>query len=347
MPAGAARSPRALPGGFAGFGGLPEREVQRALLVAGRTFFGLAHLFGALLTQLAVARVAFDVVVDVSVAGSVGVARLDQVLYQRDHAGYVLGGPRLHVRKADPEKLQALVEGVGVAAHYLLPRDAFFVGLVDDLVLDVRDVLDERHVVAPAPEIPHDHVPEQRRAGVADVDVVVDRGPADVESDPAALPHLHGASAQIVPYLYAHALSLASLARSILPRASSAPNTAKRYAISGPRSRPVSASLKGCRRSRVFIPSSLAQARSSRTSSRPLSRSSIFQPSRTTAACAKTASLDSGSSWTKAEGFTGPVISRTNRGASESNRISSRTASTARSSLPSGRGSSRKGSSRS
>src|SRR5215210_3388176 len=54
VPAGTTRSPRALPGGLAGLGSLPEREVQRALLIVCRAFLGLAHLFGALPAQAAV-----------------------------------------------------------------------------------------------------------------------------------------------------------------------------------------------------------------------------------------------------------------------------------------------------
>jgi hypothetical protein len=120
------------------------------------------------------------------------------------------------------------VEGVRVAVYYLLPGDSFLVGLVYDLVLYIRDVLDERHIVTPAPQIPGHNVPEQRRPRVADVDVVVDRRTADVEAEPATLPHLDHLAAHAVFYEQTHAPSLASLARSIRSLASSGPNTAKR-----------------------------------------------------------------------------------------------------------------------
>src|SRR3954447_16523107 len=126
------------------------------------------------------------------------------------------------------------MEGVGVATHDLLPRDALFVGLVDDLVLNVRDVLHEPNLVAPVPQIPDYHVPEQRRARVTDVDVVVDRRTTDVQADPAVLSNLHHSSAQSILDLNAHTPSLASRARFIRACASRAPSTVKRYAISGP-----------------------------------------------------------------------------------------------------------------
>src|SRR3954454_5143887 len=208
VPAGTSWSPRALPGGLTGLGGLPQREVQRTLLVAGRAFLGLAHLVGTLPAEATVGWVALNVVVDVTVAGGVGVAFLDELLDQRDHLGDVLGGPRLYVREVDPEEFQPLMERVGVAAYDLLPGDTFFVGLVDDLVLDVRDVLHEPDLIAPVPEIPYDHIPEQRRPGVAYVDVVVDRRTADVQADPAILSYLHHLSAQGVVNVNAHAPSL-------------------------------------------------------------------------------------------------------------------------------------------
>jgi hypothetical protein len=85
---------------------------------------------------------------------------LYEFFYERDHLGDVLRRPRLHVGQADAEQRQPLVEGVGVAGDDLLPGDALGVGLVDDLVLDIRDVLDEGHVVAAAAQVPDDHVPE-------------------------------------------------------------------------------------------------------------------------------------------------------------------------------------------
>ena len=216
--------------GSPGFGGLPQREVQRAPLEAGLALLRLAHLFGTLVAQGAVGREALDRVVDVASGffRGVRVALLHELFDQGDHLGDVLGRAWLDVGQPYAEHLKPLVEGVRVAVYYLLPGDPLLVGLVDDLVLYVRDVLDERHVVTPAPQVPGDHVPEQRRPRVTDVDVVVDRRTADVEAEPATLPHLDHLAAHAVPYEQAHAPSLASLARSIRSLASSAPNTAKR-----------------------------------------------------------------------------------------------------------------------
>jgi hypothetical protein len=175
--------------------------------------------------ELAVLREALHRVVDVAVGGRVGVASLDELLYERDHLGDVLRGPRLDVREADAEEFQSFVEGAGVAAYDLLPGDALLVGPVYDLVLYIRYVLDELDVVAAALQVPDHHVPEQGRPYITDVGVVVDRRPADVEVDPAVLADLDEVAAQSVVHAYAH---ISSLARSIRERDSSAPRTANR-----------------------------------------------------------------------------------------------------------------------
>src|SRR5215212_12068624 len=228
VPARASWSPGAFPGRLARFGGLPQGEVQRAPLETGLPLLRLTHLFGTLVAQGAVGRKALDRVVDVTVAGGVCVALLYQLFDQGDYLRDVLGGARLDVGQPYAEHLETLVEGIRVAVYDLLPGDTLLVGLVDDLVIYVRDVLNERHVVTPAPQVPGDHIPEQRRPRVANVDVIVDRRTADVEAEPATLPHLDHLAAHAVFYEQTHAPSLASLARSILSLDSSAPKMAKR-----------------------------------------------------------------------------------------------------------------------
>src|SRR5918997_2198724 len=93
VPTWAPGSPRALPGGLAWFGGLPQREVQRAPLESGPALLRLAHLVGTLVAQGAVGREAPYGVVDVASGffGGVGVALLYELFDQGDHLGDVLG----------------------------------------------------------------------------------------------------------------------------------------------------------------------------------------------------------------------------------------------------------------
>jgi hypothetical protein len=88
------------------------------------------------------------------------------------------------------------VKGVRIAAYDFLPGHTFVVGFVDYLVVDVCDVLDEGNLVSSTPQVPCDHIPEKGSAGVADVNMIVDRRAADVNADLPVLPDLDLLSAK-------------------------------------------------------------------------------------------------------------------------------------------------------
>ena len=67
-------------------------------------------------------------------------------------------------------------------------RDAPLVGLLDQLVVDVGDVDDPGDVVAAVLQITLDRVEDHRPDHVADVRLVVDRRPAEIDADLAG-PH--------------------------------------------------------------------------------------------------------------------------------------------------------------
>jgi hypothetical protein len=99
VPARTPLAPGTLPGRLARFGGLPQREVQRAPLEAGLALLRLAHLFRTLVAQGAVGREAPHGVVDVASGflRGVRVAFLYQLFDQGDHLRDVLCGARLDV----------------------------------------------------------------------------------------------------------------------------------------------------------------------------------------------------------------------------------------------------------
>ncbi len=67
-------------------------------------------------------------------------------------------------------------------------RDAALVGLLDQLVVDVGDVDDPVDLVAAVGEVPLDAVEDHRPDHVADVSLVVNRRPAEIDAD-LARPH--------------------------------------------------------------------------------------------------------------------------------------------------------------
>ena len=124
VPAGAAVAPRARPERLAGLRPLPQREVERALLL-------LVHLdararleiVGALARELAVTGEARHRIVDVA-AGGVGEALLLQPANDVDHLGDVLGRARLEIGRREAERAEVDLHLLGVLARHRVGRSA-------------------------------------------------------------------------------------------------------------------------------------------------------------------------------------------------------------------------------
>ena len=186
MPAGAAASPRRVPPGvLALLVRLPEREVARVLLEHALLLFlgRVAHRRLVVVTarQAPVVGIAVDAEIDVA-AGFVGEAQFDELLDQGDDLRDRPGRERLVIRAAEAEQVGVLdvpARGVGGESR------AVAGGSRVDLVVDVGDVLHQRHVVAallePAAE-PHG---DDERPRVPHMDSLVDGRPAEVHADRA------------------------------------------------------------------------------------------------------------------------------------------------------------------
>ena len=174
-----------IPGSLAGLGGLPEGKVAgRVLLILvhidARAVFHAAQVF---LAQLAVLRKGGQAEVPGAVFGLVGSAGRGQLLDQLDHARNVLGGAGNDLGPLDAQGIQILKEGLLRNWRvYVADGNAGGCGVADDLVVHVGDVHDvaERH--SRELEEAAENVYLQESAEVADVAVVVDRGPAGVHA---------------------------------------------------------------------------------------------------------------------------------------------------------------------
>ena len=184
VPAGTARAPGGVPGGLAGLGALPQREVARvALGIVGLGVIGGAHVIHPLAGQRTVRRVRPHVEVDAAVGG-VGVPAADQPVHQGDHLRHVPGGPRLDVRGDAAQHGVRPAERPLVALGHQPPRHALGRGDPEDLVVDVGDVPAERDLVSAGPQPPGEDVEDHARPDVPDV-----RG------------RLHGGAAQVQRHL--------------------------------------------------------------------------------------------------------------------------------------------------
>jgi hypothetical protein len=81
----------------------------------------------------------------------------------------VVGGLGLHVGLENPQRLHVPLIFSDVALGDLERRDSFLVGAPDDLVIDVREVLDESNSISCEGQIPTDDVEGDGAPRVADV----------------------------------------------------------------------------------------------------------------------------------------------------------------------------------
>ncbi len=201
VPAGTALGDdarRRRPGRLAGFGRLPQHEVGDVALVGRDIDSGAGdHLVERALCQRAVARQHRVRGVhrlrreQHMVFGNVGEAAGDELLDDRPHLRNVFGRARLHRRRQATERghvvLILLIGLLGDLADRLVQRQAGKVarGARVDLVVDVGDVADIRHVLGAVVMAQHaeQQVEHDRGAAVADMGEVVDRRPAGIHAD--------------------------------------------------------------------------------------------------------------------------------------------------------------------
>ena len=110
-------------------------------------------------------------------------APVDQRRYHRDDLRDMPGGPGFKVGRQH-------AEGRGVPVHFLDEAfgqrgDRFIIlpGAGDDLVVNVGDISDIKHLQPPAFEITADHVEHDHDPRVADMAEIIDRHAADVHLD--------------------------------------------------------------------------------------------------------------------------------------------------------------------
>ncbi|CAO0827998.1 hypothetical protein SMICM17S_00216 [Streptomyces microflavus] len=184
MPAGPAAAPRGLPARLAGLGRLPHGEVPLVALAGLALAGGLPQVVQLLVGELQVAGEGPDVEVDVAV-GLVGVAALDEAAHHLDHLGDVAGGTGLVGGRQAAQRVVAVVERALVLVTDRPPGAALLGGLLDDLVVDVGDVPDERHVVAAVGEPAAHDVEVQSGTDVPDVRCGLDGSATEVDRDTA------------------------------------------------------------------------------------------------------------------------------------------------------------------
>ena len=182
VPAGTPLSPRRRPARLAGLRALPQGEVHGVLLeLAGGDARAGLELLERLVGELAVLLVHAGAEVDVAVPRRVGAALLDKRLDDGQNFRDVLRRARMYRRGPDVQPGGVrLVLGDILLGHGHVVR-ALLVRAADDLVVDVREILHERHLHPAVLEVPPQDVKDADGSRVPDVDEVVDRRAAGVD----------------------------------------------------------------------------------------------------------------------------------------------------------------------
>ncbi len=188
VPARPALAPRRRPVRLTRLRLLPQHEVERiAFRLVDRDARARAQIAQLAAGQLAVVGKAGHRVHHVAVRRDVRVTLVDQLFDHRDDAGHVLRGLGLDVRPQQAEPVVVLVHRLREAARERLHALAVLLRAIDDVVVDVRDVADEGHLVAAILEIAAHDVERGLRPRMAHVAEVVDRIAAQVHAHHAGL----------------------------------------------------------------------------------------------------------------------------------------------------------------
>ena len=181
VPAGAAPTPRGGPGRLARLGGLPQRKILRAALTFGFRL-ALLHILDAITGQRTVIRTFGDIPcgdVEINRAGGVfscGATRHGRRIAGVDKPRHVLHHLRDKARRARLHRGWEHTEGVVglgelalVGGYPLPPRAVVFCGLGQNLVINVRHIAHECHVIALGQKPTAQNVEGHAGAQVADM----------------------------------------------------------------------------------------------------------------------------------------------------------------------------------
>ena len=169
--------------GSPGFGVLPQHEIERVVFARRHVHaFAGPKFVERFAGELAVTLELADGVIHVAIPGAVGklapFERADHV----DHRRHVLRGARLVIGFLDAERRGIFVHRGYEAGGQRLDRLVVLLSALDDLVLDVRDVLNVGDAKARCSQPPPHDVESDHDTRVSEVAVVVDGHSADVHA---------------------------------------------------------------------------------------------------------------------------------------------------------------------
>ena len=183
MPARTARSPGAFPRRFARLSAFPQSEVHRIVLAVVYFDAGAGHhVVEAAAAQFAVAGKFFHAVIYV-VVDDVCETLFNEHFNHVDDFFHMLRYAGVFVGPADMELVHDVEVRRNITVGNRIPRYAFAVSRIDDLIVYVGKVLNMRYFIAQVFQVALDDVPGDEGTGVAHMGMIVRRDAADVHLD--------------------------------------------------------------------------------------------------------------------------------------------------------------------
>ena len=192
MPARTPTPPGAVPARKIVGGRLPQDEIHRVALVRGHFHAGPCnHVIHRAARELPVFGVALDREEHVTIGG-IGMPLGDQPFDHRDHLADILCRARHLVGLHHAKRGHVVEIPLGRFGRDLADRPPGFGGLGVDLVIHVGEVAHIGDMFGPVDvtEQPVGHVKDHRRARIAHMGAVIDRGATDIHAHIAGIQRL-------------------------------------------------------------------------------------------------------------------------------------------------------------
>ena len=175
MPARTSLAPGAFPERFTGLSSLPQREIAGVLLFIVHFDAGTGqHVFHFAAGQFSVIIESGNIIIHIA-AQYIGMALFDKGFHHFNDVIHVIGYTGIYIGPAYVERIHHLEISINVTVGNGLPVCAFRIGLVDDFIIHIGEVLYKFHLVAHIFQVPTDHIPGHSRTGIADVGMVIGR----------------------------------------------------------------------------------------------------------------------------------------------------------------------------
>ena len=93
---------------------------------------------------------------------------------------HMFRNPGIYIGPAYMERIHDLEIGINIPVRNCFPVGAFRIGFIDNLIIHIRKILYEFHLVAHIFQVAANHIPGHCRTGIADMGMIVGRYAAHI-----------------------------------------------------------------------------------------------------------------------------------------------------------------------